>query len=473
MARGMNQKPPLLVWLGQCFVPLGGLAGSIERALLAVVLIAHAAMLFWVYRIARLLVPGSVLAATAAVLFAAGGQLFVGLTHQFFVEPLAALDGAWAIWIALRAREWPTMRTTLHAAGAVTFGLLIKITAPLYFAVFLAYAACFAIRRTRTPGLFGELRRPSSLLLLIVDGGAVVAAALWYRMNWASVLEHARLSTKGEAALHYGFHASIPLKLVTWSRLLNQSFLAPALGPAFAAAAVLGLVGIFRAGKRLPALTRDAAWLSALQIALVMLIFSTADSTEVRFLLPLAGCLATLFAALLSPVPFRAGIVAIATTCAVQWMVVNAACFSPVVPVGVRSAWLRIPQASSVDRDELTRAVQVTSVKEGRYQIVGVEYPWLNANSASFFAAKNRLRTGVRSYYTTLGYAEADEAAALRRVADFDPGFFISVQAEEQPSPPDFLNRTSLPVLRAMARDPLYTRVPFDSVRGIVILQRR
>ena len=138
------------------------------------------------------------------------------------------------------------------------------------------------------------------------------------------------------------------------------------------------------------------------------------------------------------------------------------------------SYWLQPYSSDGTARTELTELIRTTSVPgtELRYNIVGVELPWLNANSLDYYAVKGRLETGRRSYFTSLGYAETDIEKAWTRLEQIGIVYFVSLEEDKQPSPPDFINRVTLPVLRRVVSDPNFVRVNFPSRLGILLFRR-
>jgi hypothetical protein len=470
MLMQLNSKPPGIVWLGQFFVPLRHILGSVENALLASILFTEAILLVIVYRIGRLISPEASLPALAGVVFTAATQAFVGLSEQFFVEPLQAVAVAWVLFIALRSREWPTARTLIHLAAALLLGALAKATTPVYCFVFCLYAAPVILRRPFKLDLVTERRLASSRWLMLAFVAILPATAAWYAINLKYVWEHIRLSSSGEVALEYGFRASVGQKLVVWAHLLRESFLAPFLLWVLVAALLLACAWrlFFRGAMTNPA--KVAAALGALQIAAVLFLFSRNDAVGSRYLFPLIVSMAALFMACCSIIRSRVMVAVLLLACGVQWAAVHRFALGSKNALG-ESQWITAPQRDRLEYDEMTRAVQLTSIAPPRYNIVGVEEPWLNANSAAFFAAKNRLDTGARGFYTSLGYAEKDTAAALRRLKDLRIQYFITLDEPYQTAPPDFLNVVSLPVLRQLKQDPGFHQVPFPSRKGIVILK--
>jgi hypothetical protein len=151
--------------------------------------------------------------------------------------------------------------------------------------------------------------------------------------------------------------------------------------------------------------------------------------------------------------------------------VVNGAALGLIATPFAREAWLTAPQRATRQSEELMRAVGVTSDADA-YNVVGVEEPWLNLNSAAFFAAKHRLDGSPRANYTSLGYAEKDTATALHRIDQLRAVYIITLDEGFQTRPPNFINRVSLPVLQAIKTDPRFVRVPFESRLGVVIFRR-
>ena len=94
LADGLSLKPPGVVWLGQLFVPLRHIFGSVEVSLLVSILVTQFVLLAILFRIGRRLSMGSSLVAVAGVTLAAGASLFAGLSHQFSSSRFQAAE-AW------------------------------------------------------------------------------------------------------------------------------------------------------------------------------------------------------------------------------------------------------------------------------------------------------------------------------------------------------------------------------------------
>jgi hypothetical protein len=474
MINGLYLKPPGIVWLGQFFVPFRGIFGSVEAALLFSILLTQFVVLALLFKIGQRIAPQSRLVPLVGVVFAAGSQLFVGLSHQFFVEPLQALAVAWCFYIASRADDWPKSRTAVHLASALVLGVLAKTTTPFYCVVPTLYCAYLLVRGRSEWDLKAEWKLRSSRALVVVFGILGIVCCVWYLRNLAGVWQHVHDATSGDVALNYGTRDSIFGKLIVWSRLINPSFLSPYLSWGFLAAILMGGGHtIYRLIRPSPQNRSDfgpLAVLSVTQVGLLLFVFSMNIIVDSRYMYALLPCVVILFMQICVYVP-RTAVVALIVLSSAQWVVVNRHSFTDTNRFADQSNWLVPLHQNGSQYEELSRVVHFTSDLGDRYNIVGVQEPWLNDNSAAFFAAKERLKTGIRSYFTSLGYGEKDLTAAMRRIEELRTRYLITLSEQYQSTPPDFVNVVSLPVLEQVRRDPRFTACQFPSKEGIVVFQ--
>jgi hypothetical protein len=473
MADGLNMKPPGIAWLGQLFVPLGAAFGSIEAALLSSVLLTQFAMLLVLFRIGDRMFPGSRPNPAAGVLFAAASQLFVGLSHQMFVEPLQGLAAAWTLYVALKSPDWPKSRIVVHLGAALVLGLLAKATTPLYCLPPCVYCGYFLVRRPGAPDFRAEWKLWLSRSLLAIFGCLAMLCALWYVRHFAEAWQHVHDSSSGDVALAYGSRDSISHKLALWWRLLVQSFLGPCLSWGCLAAIVVASVVYppFRSpsrAKHRPSV-HPVAVLSAVQIGLMLLVFSLNIAVDSRYMYALLPCMSILFMQICALLPGKA-LAALIALGAAQWALVNGLSLGIAGRLPDRSQWLQPARSDRSQYDELARAVRLTD-SPGHYNVVAIEEPWLNSNSASFFAAKQSLKAGPRGYYTSVGYAQKDIGAAMRRIEQFQTRYAITLDESHQSSAPNFVNLVSSRVLERMRSDSRFTQLPFESRNGVVIFR--
>jgi len=214
---------------------------------------------------------------------------------------------------------------------------------------------------------------------------------------------------------------------------------------------------------------QPVAVLSAIQIALMLVVFSLNITVEPRYMFALLPCLSILFMQLCVFLP-RKATAALLALGAVQWALVNGFSLGIGGHISAPSRWLQPVHPEWSQYDELARAVRLTD-SAGRYNIVAVEEPWLNANSAQFFAAKQSLKTGPRGSYTSVGYAQQDVGAAMRHIDEFQARYVITLDESHQSRTPNFLNIVSSRVLERMRGDSRFSPIPFESGHGVLIFR--
>jgi hypothetical protein len=470
---GLSMKPPGVVWLGQFFVPLQHIFGSVEASLLVSIVATQFVLLVVLFRIGRRLSMSSSLTAVAGIALAAGTPLFAGLSHQFFVEPLQAAAVAWVYYVAIESPGWASLRIVTQLALAMVIGFLAKADTPLYCVLPCLYAAVVIWRKKPSRSEFSACWKSRGFRVQAVLLGLLTGAtAVWYGRNMRAMWQHVHDATSDTVALDYGTRDTWLHKLIQWWGLLNDSFLAPYLGWVFVAVlAGAGVFGMLRLRQRREkARVEPVAIFGALQILLLLSVLSTTIAMEPRFLYAILPSIAIVFMQLCAFLPARF-LAAVVVACGVQWAAVSAESLAMMGRLSHQSQWLVTPEFDRSHYDDLTRVVSLTSIASEKYDIVAVESPWMNANAAAFFAAKNRLRTGVRSYYTSLGYAESDFGAAMRRIEEFRPSYVITVAEPFQAGLPGFLNVVSLPVLRDLRSDDRFSQVPFASRNGVLVFR--
>jgi hypothetical protein len=468
--QAFGTKAPGIAWLGEFFVPLGQAFGSIEFGLLLSVLAAQYGTLVLIYRIGREL--GSISTSLFGVLFVAGAPLYVGMAHQYMVESLQVLAVTYIFWIAVAAPKLSRLRLLAHLLVASSLALLAKSSSPAY-CIFPGLVAGFRLIRAKCwVRDRSEARR--SVAILIIGILTAAAAGGWYSRNFVVVVEFMKNAASSANALNYGHTGAFGAKLMYWLRALQASFFVPFV---LIALGVLALAGIGLVGKRgavaglRPYHLAVAASLA--EVLLLMVMFSSQINEDNRYLLPLVPAFAIILMWVLSlggvAVPRAA-----ACLMAVQFILIHSQALGLTNPNQNVSYWLLPLQRDRTALAEVREVIRLTSGPgtEFRQNIVGVEFPWLNAHSLSFYAAQGRLSTGRRNYFSSLGYAETDADRAWTGMEQIQTLYFIAQEADRQPAVPDFVNQVSVPILKRVIGYPAYVRVPFPSHLGILLFRR-
>ena len=476
MLSALAPKAPGIAWLGQFFVPVGELLGSVEAGLLASVLLAHLATLVLTFHLGRRIAPGSPIPAVVGTLFLAAAPLYGAMSHHFLTEALQAFAITYIYWVASASSSLSPLRGLLHLVLATSIGFLAKVSTPA-LVVFPFCLAAFNLAR----GVAGlEWRRAAGKRELFLGIVAVAVAGmglLWYRHNWKDAWAFARLAVSGEVALDYGTKDTVFNKLIYWLGAMRKSFLAPETLWLLLPGAVVALVLALRR-RHQPQVedargARGTVVAAALQIAIVLVILSFSINQERRYLLGLAPSLAVVLiwlAAIPRLAPIRAGLLLMLVA---QWALVHARFLALIPPSPERTYWEGSPVVRTPLIRELSRLDDDTcnGKTAGRSIMTGVDLDWLNMNTLSFYSAKARLQRGFRCNYVYLGHAAKDPEAAWATLGYWHVAYFISLEESAMQQPPDFLNRVSLAVLKRLEHERQFRKEPFDSESHIAVFR--
>ncbi len=478
MLHAIPSKPPLITWLAQFLLPITRISTHVEPVLLLANVAIAGGTLYIVYLVARQLRAGSV-EALAAVVLCCSSPILIAFTHEFMVEELQALVAAAMLLVAIKAPSQPILRTFALCICVTALGFLTKTTTELFLLPFTLYAILVVLmirgcERTKVGWLDGAI--------IIIAGLASFAAAAWYRTNWPYLFQHFTDATSSDVALNYGSPVVLTNKLRFWITSLAASIspIATLAALLFLIAAAGIAIALFRIAKKpfsdfcTALIDRGAlfALASAGTVVATLLVYSLQINEDPRFLLPLLPVIAALLAWSLSVLKNRViswlVLLAVLTNAAINHAFAFGLNPLRVTPV----SWLRTIQWGGEDKAILTNVVDSTCSQAiaNRYTIIGVEYVELNANSASFYSAKQRRLHGYRCYYTSLGYAEKDIDEAFRRLDRVGPDYFVTVVPEKQRTP-DFLNEVSRPAAERIARDPRFVLAPGSG--DYVLIYRR
>jgi 4-amino-4-deoxy-L-arabinose transferase-like glycosyltransferase len=443
-------KAPGIAWLGQAFVPLGMALGSIEKGLgLSVVLTQIATLLILLVSVRALAHRWSV--ALVSCMLLASAPLFIAMSNQYFVEPLQTLAVAWFIALAVFASRWRWQVTAVHLVAATAVAMLAKTSSPLYcFAPGLFSLVSMIRRAGQTRQCLGHQRLDIRLIAGAALSLAMLAATMsWYTVNFDALVQFTVSTSSGPVALNYGSVGSLPNKLQFWFAAARQNYFLPQVVVFLAMLTAFALaIRIRTRNARLDRLDVFAA-LAIVELTTVLIIFSFQVNEEVRYLLPLAPYLALLLTWVLTRINRLLVTQAVALLLIVQTLVVYQRAFGLAPQSDVMSYWVIPVHQDGQDIQDVQAAVTntCTPADVGRYNVVGVELPWFNSNSLSFFAAKELLRRPGRCYYTTLGYAESNPDEAWERVMELRTRHFLTINPQLEPLPQDAFNRVAQPTL--------------------------
>jgi len=456
-------QAPGVSWLGQFFVFLGYLLGSIDVGLLISILLTQALTLLLMYRVFRELSDGSTLIAIVGCIAIGSAPLFVALSHQYVSEPLQLLAVSWFVLIMSFAPKWNRVFTLSQLLAAAPLAMLAKVSSPLYCAGPALVALWYVFRPAAYPNKSGG---DKITLIIVLAAGLIlnVATVRWYSANIARIAEHVSASSFGPFAEVYGKADSFLNEMLRWSGSLQNNFFLPIVFVVISALCLLAVI-LYLVRKRLPERHFTmCALLALLQIIIVLSVFSFSPSRETRYLLPLlpyAGVVVCWsLGQMASPILTRLAIGV--------FLAQYASTYGQALGLWSRDSrtpgWLMRPNSDSGEREgrvlDAIVAKTCTDMHPQRYlNLVGIEKPWLNEHSANYLAAKHRLlHKPVGCVYGSFGW-ETDSAKISNLLSSIR--YYIAMDPSSNPVPEEdphlkAINVNYLPTLKRVQSSALF-----------------
>lgn len=467
-------KAPAISWLGQFLVPLGHWMGSVDDGLLLLPWAASAWTVHLWFRIGCTLWAGDTRGGWLCAGLGAGSPLFVALTHQFFVEALQLLGVTALYWLAMHGARLPRLTLALRAALALTFLISVKVTSPVFCIVPLGLIG-WQLLTGRQPWLARATHgRVFDACVVILTLGMAVPTGLWYLRHFDALRKFVAFAAQSESSLYYGSPPEFFAKWSYWLPGVHREFFHPVVGFGLVPGIVLVLLAGSIRKKSVPTAWWALAGGAVLQGLLVLQGFALQIPEITRYALALLVSALIPLVILLGCGPRRLVVTLGLALMSLQWGWSHGSSLG-ILPAGPRASewlWTADPDPS---RDEaLDRLISATTdpATAPRYHVNGYETPWLNANSLAFHAAKARLASGTRGYYTSLGFGAKDPGAALARLHAMEAESFISVELPFHAPQPTFMNQVARQALESISQDPRYGQVPFSSAHNIVLYRR-
>jgi hypothetical protein len=473
-------KAPAITWIGVPYALLAPVFDRVEPALLLATLTWQAVTLFacgW----SAYLVSRSRLVAFTVTALLASAPLFVGMSHQYLVEPLQTMAVALCFLLALAAHRMSGEGVIVALLGVGALAMGAKTSSPLYCALPMLYTCVELVRRRSLSRMRVRplLRLP--LLGLAISGAVLVA--LWYVLHFEVTYRNVVESSVGSLAPYYGRSATFVTKVAYWALALvdalvvhNPSLLIAAAGGAVVAWALLPRS--YRTDGK-PSETAEVrpsgsvVVLAAVSLVAAFVVYSLQINDDTRFLQPLLPAGAVVLAWSLGQRWERLACGALLAVALGQYTVVYSHAFGLPTLAGVREPWLWVVERSDTRRQQLQAIVRLTCDSHLRGELmnmIGVELPWLNYFSANFYAAFAQAGRPV-CVYTGLPFAETDLDRAVEWIRRAGPGYYIAIRPEVMSNPPDFLNRVSAPAFTWVASSPQWE--VFRELGDVVIFRAK
>ena len=277
-----SPKPPILPWVGQFFVPVGRLIGSVDVGLLLMIFIAQYVCLLFLYAAFAALFHERFYALMGC-LIVASAPFFTGINKQFFVQPVQLTAVSWFIYIMVFSRKWDSAFIILQLIAASSFAMLTTTSSPAYCIVPGTLALYEATKKRKT-GIEIENRH---VALFVIGLFFLIPTFLWYLGNFPHAVAYGRsaLNWWPGAATDGGYVQ----RFLYWVGLMRQGFVLPFVQALVAIAAVWASLNYWNKNRRESDRVCFGAFFALVQIVFVLVLFAMAATEVARYLLPLIG----------------------------------------------------------------------------------------------------------------------------------------------------------------------------------------
>lgn len=474
MMHAFGIKAPAIAWFGQLFIPLSGIFGSIDRALLMFVLGVQFFTLVLLYKLLLRITKNDKGIALIGCISMASAPLFIGMGNQYFVESLQIFTVIAFLYIFVAMKTWNKYDVILSLLFIAPFAMIVKITAPLY--IFLP--ALFMLPRLKTMlqqstitarEYFGKI---GNIVLYVLGSVLLFATISWYIENWTIIYSFMQLASSGSAAELYGSRAPFFDKLLLWLSFSQKSFFFPITVYFVGALAGLYCFKLYtqKTAIKLKSVFSEIPFISIASLVLILVFFSFQINEETRYLLPALPYLIILLCWFVYRIANDGIRYATLTVFLIQFIVVQGISLNLIGRYKEDvSVWITAPYTDMARKNTIYSILDQTCVPESinMTNMIGVELPYMNANSISYYASQEKLNTNRTCYYTSLGYAESDTDKAMKRMNDLKPPYFVGVSADKLPTN-DAFNAVSLSSLEAIEKSLNFSEIKLqtaDSVR--------
>jgi hypothetical protein len=473
---------PGVSWFGQFFVPLGYLLGSIDVGLLSSIWVTQAFTLILMYRsVWELSGNNQLVTITGCVLFASA-PLFVGMSHQYFAEPLQVLGVAWFVMIMSFAPQWNRAVILTQLMIATPVAMLAKASSPLYCLGPGLVALWYGFKPGPSSFVSHDWRQKRVMVALATGVLLNLTAIAWYYRNMTYVMQHISVASSGPIAELYGKKDSFLDAMLYWVGAIQNAFFLPMV------LLISGLIfgfGVMRYFVNCKTQTKHFTICSAialLQILMVLATFSLNSNRDTRYLLPLLPYFTLLVCWSAAQINRPLLTTALLLIFLGQLTVVHGQALGILSPNPKISPWLL--SANGVSHGALTLDAIVsktcTETRPERYwNIVGDQKPWLNVNTLGYTAAKKLApENRQRCYYGYLGFMVSDLDKTWNYVLSVNPLYYITSDPKIYPISDDkqdqALNQLNIPVLRRIQNSGRFElEPPLGEDRGVLIFRRK
>jgi hypothetical protein len=473
---------PGVSWFGQFFVPLGYLLGSIDVGLLLSIWVTQALTLMMMYGSIWELSGHNQLVSITGCLIIASAPLFVGMSHQYFAEPLQVLAVAWFVMIMSFAPKWNRAFILSQLLVATPVAMLAKASSPLYCLGPGLVALWYVFKPGRSSSAKHEWLQKSVVVALAAGIIMNVATIAWYYRNITHVIHHIWIASSGPIAELYGKKEFFLNAMLFWLGSIQNAFFLPMVLLISVLIFGFGVMRYFVNCKMQTKHFTICSGIALLQILMVLATFSLNSNRDTRYLLPLLPYFTLLVCWSLAQIDKPLLTTVLILIFLGQITVVHGQALGILSPNPQISPWLLPANRNggvALELDSLVSRTCTEPAPERYWNVVGDQKPWLNVNTLAYMAAKKLApENRQRCNYGYLGYIVSDLDETWNHVLSLNPLYYITSDPKIYPISDDkqdqALNQLNIPVLEKIQTSGLFKpEPPLPEDRGILIFRRK
>ena len=306
-------KAPMILWIGQFFVALGSLIGSVNFSLLLIPLISTYITLVLLFKSVELLFKNKAIAFCACLIVAAS-SLFNSLSTGFWIEPMQIAITTWFIYILIKVSNWSFYFALAQFITALSLAMLIKASSPLY--IVGPSIAFWIIVFRGNPSM--KINK-KNLFLLLVSFLFFLPTAVFYVHNFHDLLGFAQYASTNPL---FGSNTS---KSELWTQIISNGVFQQL---TFKLTTLLFICGvIITISRKAYSNFEIMFWVSMFQITLFFVAWLSTVNSDPRYFEPVLPYLAILICWALTAINNRLLMMLTVSLFLIQFIRVNASAF--------------------------------------------------------------------------------------------------------------------------------------------------
>ena len=319
----LRGSAPMLAWLGQFFVPLRYMLGSIDVALLFTASVFQAFIVWMFFKIIVRLFQSDLIAVIGSLVIISA-PFYHHVSTIFYGEQLQVLVVVWFIYILVFRDSWKPAYVLIQVLSALAFGQLVKASTILYVVVPLILIVVFLVKERDSILKFDWKRHLRSIFVCMFT---LFLFLIFYSINFKRLFGHAHQSF---FSVLWGTKMPPLEKVLSLASGINRAFLITELFYVVLAVFLLNIA--LKPRWKFDKKYNFVPIVALSQIGIVMTILSFGVAEDRRFIVALLPFFALLFCWFISFINKKVLLLLILTLILIRFVVLNLIAFNVITP---------------------------------------------------------------------------------------------------------------------------------------------